>query len=117
MKIHIEGWLPISLSEKLSDNNDLDARFEYEDESAEVIRNCKITIYTSPNECTLEEAMSGHIKQMLGQLILVGQAYGYSEYTIEGFNVNEARIGGHNLDEELKQMSGYAHIIIEKTEL
>lgn len=115
-RIHIEGYgNEIDLLEKFSDNYDLGIDFEYENESSDTIDNVSLQIYESNKPCSLEEAKEGFLNQIDGVLLAVGQAYGYSEYTIEGFSVTSMRIGGHDLVELVKSKKDkYLHIIFEQ---
>lgn len=78
------------------------------------IANAHLSIWFSDEECTLEEAqMNFESYVVTGNLLTQGHYVGYSEYTIEGFNVDDLIIGGHNLDYELKQHIGqYIHFIL-----
>lgn len=115
MKIHVEGYgSEIDLIRTFSDNHDQPMRFDYENESNDEIENVRVQIYESTERCSLEKAKEGFLHQIDGVLLATGQAYGYSEYTIEGFNVNTLRIGGHDLVEIVKNKADkYLHIIIE----
>lgn len=114
--IKIKGWADqIKLEDELSDNYQLQSSFCFEEESTEVIKNVFIRIYESEEKNTLEQAVSGFVKKMFGDLTLTGQEYGYSEYTVEGFNVNSFEFGGHDLDKILKSIGHkYVWILIDQ---
>ena len=115
--IHIEGKAhSIDIPKELSDNYDLDANFDFENESLEVIPDCFIRIWVSEKECTLEEAQESELRKVLGDMTLVGQEVGYSEYTITGFEVHSAFIGGHSVQAILDEVpyGHYVHILIEQ---
>ena len=79
-----------------------------------IIANAHLSIWFSDEECTLEEAQMNLESYMVtGNLLTQGHYVRYFEYTIEGFNVDDLIIGGHNLDYELKQHIGqYIHFIL-----
>lgn len=113
--IHIEGFAEdIDLAHKLSDNRNLGWSFQYDEESQDSIDNVFFRFYESDEKCSLEEAMEGHIEKMAGKLEATGQEYGYSEVTIEGFNINSLKLGGHDLGKIIKDKEGkYLHILID----
>lgn len=118
-KIHLQGFANrLNVSYKLSDNYDLGVYFDFEEESQEVIQDVIVKIYTSERKSTLKEAEEGFLKKILGDLSMTGQEYGYSEYTIEGFNVWDVTIGGHKLQQIVdSQGEKYIHITMEKAEV
>lgn len=78
------------------------------------IPNCSVRIYYSDNKITLDEVQEKHIRQLFGDLDVFGENYGYSEWTIMGFNLESLTVGGHNLIKELENnMDRYANIVIE----
>lgn len=118
--IHIQDYISdLSITDKLSDNYDLDVGFSFEEPSSETIDNCFIRMYFCYEKCSLEEAVRGWMEKVCGSLILEGQDYGYSEYTITGFSVFQAIIGGHNLQDIVKNNAreySYVHILIDQVE-
>ena len=79
------------------------------------IDDCNLKIYFTDKESTLEEAMEafdvliygGDIKTKMDRV-------GYSEYTIEGIDLKEFTIGGHNLKSEIEShYNEYMHFILE----
>lgn len=79
-----------------------------------IIENANLRIWFSDKECSLEEAQMNFDSFMeTGELLTEGHYVGYSEWTITGFNVDELRIGGHDLTSELSNHIGqYAHLIL-----
>ena len=79
------------------------------------IPNCQLKIYYSDRECNLADAQNGFIKSLYGDIEGHGSYYGYSEYTILGFDLETLSIGGHDLINELKTHEGnYVHILINE---
>jgi len=113
--IHIKGSAETIL-ENLSNNFDLRVNFPLEEEGEDTIENCFVRFYTSETKCTLEEAINGHLEKMFGKATITGQEYGYSEYTIEGFNINTFKIGKmHDLQKILDSKKGkYVHMLIDQ---
>ena len=118
--IHIKGYSDkLDIVTELSNNPDFPDNFYFDEESEEVIKNCFIRMFCSDSKCSLEDAMKGWSRHLFGDIKAVGQQCGYSEYTIEGFNVTKATIGGHDIQEILddkKSIDGkpkYVHILID----
>jgi hypothetical protein len=116
--LHIKGWgSSIDLTEFFSDNYDHGLSFDFEEESTDTLKNIFFRFYSSNKECTLEGAIKGHVKKISGNLTAVGQEYGYSEYTVEGFDVTALVLGGHNLGKIMESYEGkYLHILIDQVE-
>ena len=78
------------------------------------IENANLRCWFSDNVCTLEEAQMNFESYMVtGNLLTQGHYIGYSEWTIEGFNIDDLIIGGHDLETELKEHIGqYIHFIL-----
>jgi len=73
-----------------------------------------LQIYMSDFELTLEQAHEKQILASLGELDIYSEWYGYSEYTIEGFDLVNFTVGGHDLEGVLKNYIGkFVHIVIE----
>lgn len=90
-----------------------------EEPSVEEIPNVSLKIYDCPKECTLEEAQNNFICNVIGLMTIETQDYGYSEYTIEGFNVYSMKLGGHDIEDIIKEKCSkgkYLHILIEKVD-
>lgn len=115
--IHLKGFgKDLDICSLLSDNYNVphDTFYMNDNESKPVsIENCLIQIWHTNKECSLEKAMEGHLRILLGDFYLEGSEYGYSEYTIMGFEVSEAKIGGHNIQAIINNYKNeYLHILI-----
>lgn len=78
------------------------------------IPNCNLSFYISDNKISLEEVEKRQLTQLIGGIDIYGENYGYSMWTIEGFEVQELSIGGHDLDSTLRTYKDkYIHILIE----
>ena len=115
-KLHFEGFgRNINICDLLSDNYDHDLRFCFDEASTSSIDNISLRIYESDKKCSAKEAENGFLNKMFGELEAEGQEYGYSEYTIEGFNVLSATLGGHNIQDIINNKHDkYLHIFIEQ---
>jgi hypothetical protein len=70
--------------------------------------------YFSNKKTSLEEVIEKNILNTIGDLDIYTEWYGYSEWTIEGYDVVNFTIGNHNLEEILSSYNGkYAHIVLE----
>ena len=104
-----------SLSDSYKLLNELDICSDFEDSVIDKIPNVKVCIYRCPKECTLEEAEQAIIDKYFGTMEIETQEYGYSEYTIEGFNVEECKIGNHDLNNLLYDRENrYTILTIER---
>lgn len=114
--IHIHGWAQdIDLASKLSDQYGLDWSFPFDEDGVDEIELVFLRFYESDKECTLDEAVEGWVEKMVGKLTAVGSDYGYSEYTIEGFNISSLKLGGHDLKKIFESKKGkYLHILIDQ---
>ncbi|GAK42077.1 hypothetical protein TCA2_4569 [Paenibacillus sp. TCA20] len=73
-----------------------------------------LRFYLSDKKVSLEEAEEKQIMMSIGELDIYTEWYGYSEYTIEGYCVENFTIGNHDIESILKTYKGkYAHIIME----
>ena len=71
--------------------------------------------YISDKKMSLEEIELKHFKRLSGALDIYTEWYGYSEYTIEGYNVENFTIGNHDLEKILGEYVGkYIHILIDE---
>lgn len=118
--IHIEGFAnQINLAEELSGNYDIPSNFGTDedvfDETMEVLENVTLKIYSSNEKKPLEEIEENHIRQMLGDLSIIGQLDGYSEYTITGFDVSSLFLGDHNVQNVIDHHAPnrYLHVVFE----
>lgn len=117
--LHIKGFKKdIDLLSFFSDNYDQDLRFCFEEESTDTIENAFIRIYSSNTKCKLEEAITGFVKKLYGDIEATGKEYGYSEYTVEGFDVLTLKFGGHDLQNILDSYKDddYIHILIDQVD-
>ena len=94
--------------------NYLDLEPMFEKPTTDVIENVKVCIYTYDKPFTLEQAQNSIIDKYFGTMCVESEEYGYSEYTIEGFNVLSLEIGGHDLINILNSNNKYKIITIEK---
>lgn len=79
------------------------------------IKNVNMYAYFSSDECTLEEAkMAFDCRIYGGDLYLAIENQGYSDWTITGYNVSTAMLGGHDLWSELVAHEGeYMHLVVK----
>lgn len=82
----------------------------------ETVENVKVCVYSHKKPFTLEEAEQAIIDKYFGAMSIQSQDYGWSEYTIEGFNVYHMTIGGHDLYQILNNIEGYKIFTLEKVE-
>jgi hypothetical protein len=80
-----------------------------------IVPNVLVKIYRCPKECSLEEAKHALIDKYFGYMDISTQDYGYSEYTVEGFDVLECKIGEHDLNDLLQDdQNRFIILTIEK---
>lgn len=78
------------------------------------IPNCEIYFYISDNPISLEEVSEKYIIQLLGGLNVFAENYGYSAWTIMGYDVSRFTIGNHDLTQILKGYVGkYINFVME----
>lgn len=99
---------------KLLDELDISSGYINDEPEIEIVSNIKVEIYSSPNKFTYEEAEKMVIDKYFGDMSVQSQNYGYSEYTIEGFNLYSLKIGNHDLIEILNNIDGYKILKIER---
>jgi hypothetical protein len=100
---------------KFLDELDIDSGYIYaENPLIETVDNVKVCIYTCNKPFTLEQAEQAIIDKYFGSMSVESQDYGYSEYTIEGFNIYSIKIGNHNLLDILNENDKYKIVTIEK---
>lgn len=108
----------MDLKKLLSDETDTGLSFEYEEESTDILERIFLRIYDCKNKCSLEKAMEGHIQKVFGSLVATGQEYGYSECTIDGFDVASLKLGGHDIGKIIKSKGDrFIHILIDQIPL
>ena len=107
----IETKYPKLYKELVKDNLDTDDEF---DEYNITIPECEVSLYWSNNEEDFETMKIYYLTQMFGCLELDGNQYGYSAWTIMGFEVTRFQLGDHDLKEILNDISGkYIHMIFK----
>ncbi|MEL3959431.1 hypothetical protein NST17_19960 [Caldifermentibacillus hisashii] len=78
------------------------------------IPNVALRMYFSDKKEPLETIQKNVILQTFGGLDVYQKWYGYSEYTIEGFDLINLTIGNHDLESILRTyLNKYVYIIIE----
>lgn len=71
-------------------------------------------MHFSNEEITLEQAEEKQILSSIGELDIYTEWYGYSEWTILGYNVENFTVGNHDIEDILKSNEGkYAHILVD----
>lgn len=113
----------LTVDRDLTDEYDLLHELEIEsgyiyakpDELPTIIPNVLVKIYRCPKVCSLKEAQNALIDKYFGAMDISTQDYGYSEYTVEGFNVLECKIGNHDLNDLLQdEQNRFTILTIEK---
>lgn len=61
------------------------------------IPDCKLSLYISKEEIPLIELQTNLIRQMCGDATILSGYYGYSEWTILGYDVNQFTLGNHDI--------------------
>lgn len=97
---------------------------EYDDqvEASIFIPKVSFRAYFSDNQCSLEEAENNQILFSIGALDIFQEWYGYSEWTILGYDVENFKLvsedgGEHDLEQIFKNYIGkYVHIVIDVIE-
>ncbi len=78
------------------------------------IPNCMLKYYISDNEISLENVEEKSLAQLCGGIDIFGENYGYSAWTIMGFDVEKLMIGEHDLENILSEQRGkYINMVIE----
>lgn len=81
------------------------------------IPDCCMSIWYTNKECTFDEAQEALCNYLDGYMTVKVAYQGYSEWTITGLDLEEFRIGGHNLKKELEDHIGeYCWIRITRGE-
>lgn len=117
--IHIHGHAKnINLLEELSNNNEFPESFCYGEVTTNIIPGMFFRLYNCGMRTSLKDAMTKNYKSFFGEAITEGEEVGYSEYTIEGFNVHSLILGGHNLQDIITSYGdSYLHILIDFVEV
>lgn len=79
-----------------------------------VIKDVNARMYVTDEECSLEDAEIALLDKFEGVCQTEVSLSGYSEWTITGMDVDEFKIGGHDIEQILQSNIGkYVHFIIE----
>ena len=70
------------------------------------IPDCCISIWYTDKKCTFDEAQESLCNYLDGFINIEVAYLGYSEYTITGLNLEEFKIGGHDLNNEFEDHIG-----------
>ena len=74
-----------------------------------------MSLYASEVRETLNEIKERIVLDAMGLLNYKVEWYGWSEYTIEGYNIASFKLGGHDIDEIIRSHNGkYIYLVIEK---
>lgn len=76
------------------------------DEEITYIPDCCISIWYTDEKCTFDEAQESLCSYLDGFINIEVAYLGYSEYTITGLDLEEFKIGGHDLNNEFKDHIG-----------
>lgn len=78
------------------------------------VPNCNISFYISEEKLSLDEVSERYTMQLLGGLDVFGENYGYSAWTITGYDVDRFMIGNHDLAQILSSYQGkYINFVME----
>lgn len=119
--IHLQGFLDnFDIKEQL-ENRVSDYQygiyFPFEEETEQKIGNVFMRMYFLKEQGSLEEAIEKHLRYIFGDLELTGKGVGYSEFTIEGYQLSDAKLGGHDLNKIIKSMGKdykYVHVLMDQ---
>lgn len=116
--IHIEGYAKdIDLLERLGGNYGFPHEFEFAELTKQEIPGMFFRFYSSDGKVSLDDAVRSNVTSYFGTAESEGELTGYSEYTVEGFDVASLTLGGHKLDEIVREQGGnYLHILIDFVE-
>ena len=70
------------------------------------IPDCCISIWYTNKKCTFDEAQETLCNYLDGYMTVEVAYLGYSEWTITGLDLEEFKIGGHDLEKELEDHIG-----------
>lgn len=112
-KIELSGIIEKFLEDSKVEYIDYDDSFDYDDwqhKYSVKIPNVSITIFNAPTKVSKDEILEYKILSSLGGILLDSEHYGYSEFTIEGFDITLFKLvgndGEHDLNRILKLMNG-----------
>jgi len=73
-----------------------------------------MSLYVSEEKLPLEEVKEKVLLQAMGAIDIYTEWYGYSEWTIEGYNTINFTVGNHDLEEILRSYKGkYIHVVMD----
>jgi hypothetical protein len=108
---------------KVVKNNIENSRYEEKDEDCTSISmflpKVSLSLFFSDKECSLEESQKNVILMSLGGLDLYEEWWGYSEFTVMGYDILNFKLvskdgGEHDLDKIIRSYRGkYVHIVLE----
>lgn len=80
-------------------------------------KNVSMQLFVSDKEESLDSIKERIALDSMGLLKYQVNWYGYSEYTIMGFNIETFKLGGHDMFEIIKSYEGkYVYLVIDKVE-
>lgn len=78
------------------------------------VPNVQMRMHISDNQISLEQAEEKQILSSIGELDIYTEWYGYSEWTILGYNVENFTVGNHDIEQILRSNEGkYVHILVD----
>lgn len=115
-EIYIEWFAEdINILNNFSDNYNLPLNFDFEEETEDIIRDVFIRFYSTDKKSTLDEAKKWHLKTIFWDLHCNWKEYWYSECTIMWFNITNANLWWHNIQDIIDSNKWkYLHIIISQ---
>ena len=114
-----EDTLANEIYDRIENHNELELSIDGEPDEemgglSYYVPNCEIYFYISDNPISLDEVSERYTRQLLGGLNVFGENYGYSAWTIMGFDVSRFMIGNHDLNSILSGYKGkYINFVIE----
>lgn len=90
---------------------------DYEDGISEryIAEGVKLQLFGSNKRAKLEEIKQNALLDAMGMLEFQENWYGYSSWTIEGFNTETFKLGGHDILSILEQHEGkFVYLVIDK---
>lgn len=77
--------------------------------------NVEVQIFSSVERTSLEDIAKNVVLKSMGVLDFEEGWYGWSSFTIEGFETHTFKLGGHNILDIIRQLEGkYMYITIDK---
>lgn len=96
---------------------DLGTEDEYEDgvSGKYIAENISIQLFASDKRMKLDQIREHIVLNSMGLLEFQEEWYGYSSWTIEGFNTKTFTLGGHNILQILEHHKGkFVYLIIDR---